>query len=352
MFQFPKINRFAAIVIGLAMLASPAIAEDISGAGATFPYPVYSKWAAAYKDKTGTGLNYQPIGSGGGIKQIEERTVTFGASDKPLSGDQLKANKLVQFPTVMGGIVPVVNLKGIAPGQIYLSGPVLAKIYLGQITQWNDPAIAALNPGLNLPKSWITVVHRSDGSGTTFNFTNYLSKVSTDWKSKVGEGTAVQWPVGLGAKGNEGVAANVSKLANSIGYVEYAYALQNHMTHTGMVNAAGKKVEPTASAFAAAAANADWSAKPGFGIILSNQPGDATWPMTAATFILVPASPKSPENAAEALRFFDWAYVNGDDMAAALDYIPMPDNVVTKIKAEWSDIQKADGTPVLANSTN
>src|SRR3954462_11646315 len=263
-----------------------ASAADISGAGATFPYPIYAKWADAYKKETGTGMNYQSIGSGGGIKQIEANTVTFGATDAPLPGPQLDKDGLVQFPMVMGGIVPVVNLDGIAPGSLTIDGATLAKMFLGDIKSWNDPAIQKLNPGAKLPNQAIAVVHRSDGSGTTFNFTDYLSKVSADWKSKVGSGTAVEWPVGVGAKGNEGVSGNIGQTKNSIGYVEYAYAKQNKLTYAAMINSAGNKVEPTVEAFQAAASNADWSV-PGYYQILTNQPGDKSWPITAATFILM-----------------------------------------------------------------
>ncbi len=313
------------------------------------PVPIYSKWADAYKKETGTGLNYQSIGSGGGIKQIEGRTVTFGASDAPLSGDDLTKNHLIQFPTVMGGIVPVVNIEGIKAGQLVIDGPTLADIFMGKITKWTDPAIAKLNPDVKLPDAAIAVVHRSDGSGTTFNFTYYLSAVSADWKSNVGTSTSVEWPVGVGAKGNEGVSANVGQAANSIGYVEYAYALQNKLTFTDMINKDGKRVAPESAAFQAAAEGADWSSVPGFGVILANQPGDKTWPMTAATFILIPTDPKDPAAAAEALKFFDWAYAKGDEMAAQLDYIPMPDSVVELIKKEWSEVKGTDGNPVYAS---
>ncbi|MEX6508744.1 phosphate ABC transporter substrate-binding protein PstS [Jiella sp. M17.18] len=341
-----KLTTKAALAGAIALsTVSYASAADISGAGATFPYPIYAKWADAYKKKTGTGLNYQSIGSGGGIKQIESRTVTFGASDKPLGGDELQKNNLVQFPTVMGGIVPVVNVKGMKPGELVLDGQTLAKIFMGEITQWNDEAIKKLNPKVKLPDAAIAVVHRSDGSGTTFNFTYYLAQVSPEWKDKVGVNTSVEWPVGIGAKGNEGVAANVGQTANSIGYVEYAYALQNKMTYADMMNKDGKKVAPKSDAFAAAAEGADWSSQPGFGVILANQPGAKTWPMTAATFILIHKDPKNPQDAAEALKFFDWAYANGDKMAQSLDYIPMPDSVVAKIKDEWKQVQ-ADGKPV------
>jgi phosphate transport system substrate-binding protein len=271
-----------------------ASALDISGAGATFPYPIYAKWADAYKKETGVGMNYQSIGSGGGIKQIEAKTVTFGATDAPLTGEELQKNGLVQFPMVMGGIVPVVNLDGVAPGALVIDGPTLGKIFLGQIKSWDDPAIKALNPNAKLTRQAIVVVHRSDGSGTTFNFTDYLVKVSPDWKSKVGSATAVEWPVGIGAKGNEGVANNVAQTKGAMGYVEYAYAKQNKLTFTKMINKDGRTVEPTSAAFQAAAANADWNSVPGFGVILSNQPGAQSWPMTAATFILIHKQPPGP----------------------------------------------------------
>ncbi|MBC7143994.1 MAG: phosphate ABC transporter substrate-binding protein PstS [Thioclava marina] len=347
--MFKSRLSLTAVIAGATLVSAVAAqAGDISGAGATFPYPIYSDWAKTYKEKTGTGLNYQAIGSGGGIKQIEARTVTFGASDKPLGGDELKANTLVQFPTVMGGIVPVVNVDGIKPGELVLDGATLAKIYEGKITKWNDPAIAKLNEGVKLPDAAIAVVHRSDGSGTTFNFTYYLAAVDQGWKDDIGVSTAVEWPVGLGAKGNQGVAANVDQTKNSIGYVEYAYALQNHMTYTDMINKDGKRVAPKADAFAAAAANADWSSQPGFGVILANQPGEATWPMTAATFILMHLDAKDGAASAEALKFFDWAYANGGAAAAKLDYIPMPASVVSQIKAEWTQIKGKDGASVWA----
>ncbi|OOY11308.1 phosphate ABC transporter substrate-binding protein PstS [Thioclava marina] len=347
--MFKSRLSLTAVIAGASLVSAVAAqAGDISGAGATFPYPIYSDWAKTYKEKTGTGLNYQAIGSGGGIKQIEARTVTFGASDKPLGGDELKANTLVQFPTVMGGIVPVVNVDGIKPGELVLDGATLAKIYEGKITKWNDPAIAKLNEGVKLPDAAIAVVHRSDGSGTTFNFTYYLAAVDQGWKDDIGVSTAVEWPVGLGAKGNQGVAANVDQTKNSIGYVEYAYALQNHMTYTDMINKDGKRVAPKADAFAAAAANADWSSQPGFGVILANQPGEATWPMTAATFILMHSDAKDGAASADALKFFDWAYANGGAAAAKLDYIPMPASVVSQIKAEWTQIKGKDGASVWA----
>jgi phosphate transport system substrate-binding protein len=340
----------AAAVAG-AVLTQPVFAADISGAGATFPYPIYAKWADAYKKDTGIGLNYQSIGSGGGIKQIKEKTVTFGASDKPLSGKDLDEAGLAQFPMVMGGIVPVVNLEGIKPGELVIDGTTLANIFLGTIKTWDDPAIKKLNPDAKLPSAAIAVVHRSDGSGTTYNFTYYLGSVSADWKSKVGVETSVEWPVGIGAKGNEGVANNVAQTAGSIGYVEYAYAKQNKLTHTDMMNKDGKRVKPTSAAFAAAASNADWSSAPGYGVILANQPGPESWPMTAATWILMYKAPVDAAASKEALKFFAWAYENGAKMADELDYIPMPANVVKSVKAMWSkDIKGADGKPIFASN--
>ncbi len=313
----------------------PANAADISGAGATFPYPIYAKWADSYKKETGNGLNYQSIGSGGGIKQIKAKTVTFGATDAPLTGKDLDDTGLAQFPMVMGGIVPVVNLDGIKPGELTIDGPTLAKIFLGDIKKWNDPAIAKLNPNAKLPDQAIAIVHRSDGSGTTYNFVYYLSEVSGDFKSKVGVNTSVQWPAGIGAKGNEGVANNVANTKGAIGYVEYAYALQNKLTHTKMINKAGKAVEPTSAAFQAAAANANWKSQPGYGVILANQPGDGSWPMTAATWILIYKKPADAKATAEALKFFAWAYKNGGKMAEELHYVPMPEKVVKDVEAYW-----------------
>jgi len=335
-------------VTALMLASAPAFAVTITGAGATFPYPVYSKWAQEYKAQSGVELNYQSIGSGGGIKQIEAKTVTFGATDSPLKPDELAAQSLVQWPMVMGGIVPVVNLDGVKPVELILVGPVLANVFMGEITAWNDPAIEKLNPGLKLPKSAIAIVHRSDGSGTTFNFTDYLSKVSPEWKSNVGENTSVEWPAGIGAKGNEGVANNVLQTKGSIGYVEYAYALQTKLTYTGLINREGKKVEPTVPAFQAAASNADWADAPGFYQILTNQPGDDSWPITAATFILMQKQPKDAEAAKEALKFFSWAFAHGAKAAADLDYIPIPDPVVSLIKKTWSaDIKGTDGKVLL-----
>jgi phosphate transport system substrate-binding protein len=324
-----------------------AVAADISGAGATFPYPIYAKWADAYKKETGIGLNYQSIGSGGGIKQIEANTVTFGASDMPLQPDDLTKNGLVQFPTVMGGVVPVVNIDGINSNDITIDGPTLAKIFLGEVKTWDDPAIKQLNPSVKLPSQAIAVVHRSDGSGTTFIFTNYLSKVSADWKSNVGSNTSVEWPVGIGAKGNEGVANNVGQTKGSIGYVESAYAKQNKLTTTKMVNKDGKTVSPVPQSFQAAAANANWDAAPGFYLLLTDQPGDTSWPIAGATFILFHKQVTDPVAAADALKFFAWAYMKGSQMAEDLDYIPMPSSVVASIHKLWSnDIKDANGKPV------
>jgi phosphate transport system substrate-binding protein len=325
----------------------PATAADISGAGATFPYPIYAKWADAYKKVTGNGLNYQSIGSGGGIKQISARTVTFGASDMPLQPAELDKIGCIQFPTVMGGIVPVVNLDGIKSGDLTIDGPTLAKIYLGEVTKWDDPAIKKLNPNAKLPSQAIALVHRSDGSGTTFIFTNYLSKVSGDWKSKVGSNTSVEWPGGIGAKGNEGVSNNVGQTKGSIGYVETAYAKQNHLTTMKMVNKDGKTVEATPDAIMAAAGGADWAHAPGFYMILTDSPGAKSWPIAGATFILLPKQPKDPGATKEALKFFEWAYKNGNDMASGLDYIPMPDSVVSLIASKWkSDIKDDSGKPI------
>jgi phosphate transport system substrate-binding protein len=339
--------RTIAVAGLLAAAVLPAAAEDISGAGATFPYPIYAKWADAYKKETGVGLNYQSIGSGGGIKQIVARTVTFGATDAPLKGEELDKNGLVQFPMVMGGIVPVINLEGVKAGDLVIDGPTLAKIFMGDIKTWDDPAIKKLNPNAKLPSTAIAVVHRSDGSGTTFNFAYYLAQVSDDWKSKVGFNTSVEWPVGIGAKGNEGVSNNVGQTKGSIGYVEYAYALQNKLVFTKMVNKDGKTVSPTSEAFQTAAANADWNSVPGYGVILANQPGAASWPMTAATFILIPKQPQDPAAATSALKFFAWAYAKGGKMAEELDYVPMPAKVVSQIQAMWAkEIKDSSGKPL------
>lgn len=341
---------YAASLLAIAAL-SPVSAAEISGAGATFPYPIYAKWADAYKKATGTRLNYQSIGSGGGIKQITARTVTFGASDMPLKADQLAKIGVVQFPTVMGGIVPVVNLDSIKSGDLTIDGPTLAKIFLGEIKKWDDAAIKKLNPNAKLPSQAIALVHRSDGSGTTFIFTNYLSKVSPDWKKNVGNNTSVEWPAGIGAKGNEGVANNVANTKGSIGYVETAYAKQNKLTTTKMINKDGKTVAPVPASIMAAAAGADWSHAPGFYMILTDSTGASSWPIAGATFILVPKQPRDPAAAKEALKFFSWAYQNGSKMAEDLDYIPLPANVVTLIHAEWAkDIKDASGKALYASA--
>lgn len=327
-----------ALVAGVTAAAVPAAqAANISGAGATFPYPIYAKWADAYKKETGDSLNYQSIGSGGGIKQIQSKTVTFGASDAPLSGADLDKFGLAQWPMVIGGVVPVVNLDGIKPGELVIDGPTLAKIYLGEIKNWDDAALKALNPTSKLPTQPIVVVRRSDGSGTTYNFVYYLAAISADWKSKVGVNTSVEWPVGIGAKGNEGVANNVIQTKGAIGYVEYAYAKQNKMNFTRMINKAGKAVSPTLESFQAAAASADWKAKPGFGEILGNEPGEKSWPMTAATFILMHKQPQDKTASTAALKFFGWAFEKGDKMAEELDFVPMPANVVDLVKKSWAD---------------
>ena len=345
------VSTFAAASIALAIAGTPALAADISGAGATFPYPIYAKWADIYKKETGVGLNYQSIGSGGGIKQIQNKTVTFGASDMPLKAEQLQKDGLVQFPMVMGGVVPVINVEGVKTGEIVLDGPTVAKMFLGEIKTWNDAAIKKLNPNVNLPAQPVVVVHRSDGSGTTFLFTDYLAKVSPDWKSKVGTNTAVQWPAGIGAKGNEGVANNVAQTKGAIGYVEYAYAKQNKLPYARLVNKDGQPVEPTAETFVAAAASADWNAAPGFGVVLTDEAGARSWPITGATFILMHKQPKDPAAATEALKFFAWAYAKGDQMALELDYVPMPDNVVGAIQKVWAqEFKDAGNKPLFAVS--
>ena len=335
----------AALAAALALPAT-AFAADITGAGATFPYPIYAKWADAYKKATGTGMNYQSIGSGGGIKQITAKTVNFGASDMPMKAQDLEKNGLMQFPAIMGGVVPVYNLKGIKAGEIKFTGELLANIDLGKVKKWNDAAIAGLNPGVKLPDETITVVHRSDGSGTTFLWTNYLSKVSADWKSAAGEGTSVKWPAGVGGKGNEGVASYVQKISGALGYVEYAYAKQNKLTAGQMKNKAGKFVEPTDTSFKAAAAGAEWTKTPGMGVVLTDQPGDGSWPVTGASFILLHKAQEKPEAGKEVLKFFDWAFANGEKMADELDYVPMPAPVVKVIQAEWKNIKDASGKAV------
>ena len=326
----------AIVAAGLVAVATPAFAADITGAGSTFIYPVLSKWADAYKKESGNGVNYQSIGSGAGIKQIIAGTVTFGATDAPLKADQLQKDGLTQWPMIMGAIVPVVNIDGVKPGDLVLDGPTLADIFVGKIAKWDDAAIKKLNPNVKLPSDAISVVHRADGSGTTFNFTDYLSKVSPDWKSKVGSGTAVEWPVGVGAKGNEGVAGNVSQTKNSIGYVEYAYAKQNKLTYTALINKAGKTIQPTNEAFQAAASNADWPNAPGYYLILTDQPGDKSWPIVASTFILMHREATDKASSQEALKFFKFAFDKGAKSAEELDYIPMPDSVIKLIEKTWN----------------
>ncbi len=339
-----------AALAGLA-LAAQAQATDITGAGATFPYPIYAKWAEAYKAKTGAGMNYQSIGSGGGIAQIKAKTVDFGASDMPLKAEDLQAAGLMQFPAIIGGVVPVVHLEGIAPGALKLTGSVLADIYHGKAKKWNDKAIADLNAGLKLPDEPIAVVRRSDGSGTTFIWTDYLSKVSDEWKGKVGSSTAVAWPEGVGGKGNEGVAAYVQRIKGSIGYVEYAYAKRNSMIHASVQNRDGRFVQPDNATFQAAAANADWKHAPGFYQILTNQPGANAWPITGASFILMHARQDKPQNAAEVLKFFDWSFRNGRAMAQDLDYVPLPDPVIAIVEDAWNaQIRDAAGKPVWAEA--
>jgi len=324
--------------------ATSASAQEITGAGASFPAPIYAKWASDYNKAAGVKVNYQSIGSGGGIKQIDSKTVDFGASDMPQTDDVLKSKGQVQFPTVIGGVVPVINVKGIEPGQLKLTGPLLADIFLGKIAKWNDPAIKALNPTLPLPDTAIAQVRRADGSGTTFIFTNYLSKVSPEWKAKVGENTAVNWPVGAGGKGNEGVSAFVNRLPNSIGYVEYSYVKQNKMNYAILQNAAGTFVKPDDDAFKAAAAGADWTKS--FYQILTNQPGKDAWPISGATFILMHAKQDKPVNGTEVLKFFNWAYANGGKSASDLDYVPMPAPVIAAIQKSWGEIKDASGKAI------
>ncbi|GAA6118050.1 phosphate ABC transporter substrate-binding protein PstS [Acidovorax sp. FG27] len=342
--KLSAIRVLVSAVVAAGAFSSAWAQQEATGAGASFPAPLYSKWAADYNKATGVKINYQSVGSGAGLRQIEAKTVDFGASDAPLKDDELAKKGLVQFPTVIGGVVPVVNIKGITPGQLKLSGQVLGDIYLGKITKWNDPAIAALNAGVNLPDAAIAPVRRADGSGTSFIFTNYLSKVNAEWKSKVGEGTAVNWPTGAGGKGNEGVAAFVGRLPNSIGYVEYAYVKQNKMTYVQLQNADGAYVSPDDDAFKAAAGGADWSKS--FYQILTNQPGKAAWPITGATFILMQKSQDKPAQAATSLKFFEWAYQSGDKTAADLDYVPMPDSVKTVIMKSWGEIKDTSGKAI------
>ena len=342
--KLSAIRVLVAGVVAAGAFSSAFAQQEATGAGASFPAPLYSKWASDYNKATGVKINYQSVGSGAGLRQIEAKTVDFGASDAPLKDEDLNKKGLVQFPTVIGGVVPVVNIKGIAPGQIKLSGQVLGDIYLGKISNWSDPAIKALNPGVALPDASIAPVRRADGSGTSFIFTNYLSKVNAEWKSKVGEGPAVNWPTGAGGKGNEGVAAFVGRLPNSIGYVEYAYVKQNKMTYVQMQNAEGQFVSPDDSAFKAAAAGADWAKS--FYQILTNQPGKESWPITGATFILMQKSQEKPVQAATSLKFFEWAYKTGDKTASDLDYVPMPDSVKETILKSWAAIQDTSGKAI------
>jgi phosphate transport system substrate-binding protein len=339
-----RVGALAALfLMGLTL----ARAAEVSGAGATFPYPIYAKWADTYKKETGDGLNYQSIGSGGGIKQIQAKTVTFGATDMPLSGKQLDKDGLIQFPMVIGGVVLVVNLEGVIPGQLTLNGETLAKIFLGEVKTWDDTAIKKLNPGFKLPSQAIIVIRRSDGSGTTFVFTDYLAKVSPDWKAKVGVNTALEWPVGIGAKGNEGVANNVMQMKGSIGYVEYAYARPNKLAHTKLENHDGKVVEPNLCSFQAGQSTPSGDSVPGFGVILTDQLGAESWPITSATFILMHKKPTDVNSAAIALKFFAWAYQKGGQMASELDYVPMPKNVVNMVMKEWSLITGPEGKPLM-----
>ena len=340
-FKFSMLSVISAAVISLPTFA---VAQEITGAGATFPAPLYSKWASDYNKATGVKVNYQSVGSGAGIKQIDSKTVDFGASDMPQTDDVLAKKGQMQFPAVIGGTVPVINIKGISPGQMKLDGHVLGDIFLGKITKWNDPAIKALNPALPLPDATISPVRRADGSGTTFNFTNYLSRVHPEWKAKVGEGTAVNWPVGAGGKGNEGVAAFVNRLPNSIGYVEYSYVKQNKMTYALLKNRDGVFVAPDETSFAAAAAGADWNKT--FYQLITDQPGKNAWPISTATFILMQLKQDKPASATEVFKFFSWAYKNGDKSAVALDYVPMPDNVIGSIEKAWSKVTDVSGKPV------
>jgi phosphate transport system substrate-binding protein len=344
--RITKIISSIALSATTVLAFSSAMAADMTGAGATFPYPIYAKWAESYKAATGNGLNYQSIGSGGGIKQIKAKTVDFGASDMPLSGDELNADGLLQFPAIMGGVVAVVNLDGVAPGQMKLTGQVISDIYLGKITKWNAPAIVALNPGVKLPATDITVVHRADGSGTSFLFTDFLSKSSPEFKTKVGSGTAVKWVVGVGGKGNEGVAANVQRIKGAIGYVEYAYAKKNKMAHTQLKNHDGAFVQPDDETFKAAAAHADWAKTPGFGVVLTDQAGKNSWPITGASFILIHKVQADPAKAKEVLKFFAWAYKHGAASATELEYVAMPASVSKLVEDSWKNIKDASGKAV------
>jgi phosphate transport system substrate-binding protein len=341
--------RFARFLAPLALAASVATAHaaDITGAGATFPYPLYAKWADAYRKSTGIGMNYQSIGSGGGIRQITAKTVDFGASDMPMKPEDLQKNGLVQFPAIIGGVVPVVKLAGVRPGELRFTGELLARIYLGKVAKWNDAAIAQLNPGIKLPDTNITVVHRSDGSGTTFLWTNYLAKVSPEFKSAVGEGTSVKFPAGVGGKGNEGVASYVQKIEGAIGYVEYAYAKQNRLAHAQVQNQAGRFVQPDDETFKAAAVGASWKSVPGMGVVLTNQAGENAWPLTGASFILLHAKQDKPDTGKAVLQFFEWAFKSGGRMAEDLDYVPIPEAVVKEIQSTWKSVTDGSGKPLV-----
>lgn len=342
-----SLKQFMVFAIALGTTSLSANAQTITGAGASFPYPIYAKWASLYEKETGNKVNYQSIGSGGGQQQIIAKTIDFGASDDPMKAEQLEQNKLLQFPAIIGGTVPVINIPEIQAGQLKLSGEVLANIFLGQIKKWNDPAIVALNPNLSLPEKTIVVVHRSDGSGTTFGWTNYLSKVSPTWKEKVGEGKSVKWPTGQGGKGNEGVSAYVKQLKHSIGYVEYAYAKQNNLAWASLQNKAGEFVQPSKESFMSAAANAKWNEKPGMGVVLTNEDGKDSWPVTAASFILMHKVADNVEATKGVFQFFDWAFSKGQDAASELDYVPLPAEVVNQIKAQWaSEVKDKDGKAI------
>jgi phosphate transport system substrate-binding protein len=345
--KFAIAAAFAAMTLAPLASATTAQAADITGAGATFPFPIYAKWAEAYKAASGVGLNYQSIGSGGGIRQIRAKTVDFGATDAPVKGEELTRDGMLQFPMVMGGVVPALNIQGIGQRGLRLTGPLLGEIFLGNVKKWNDPKIVALNPGVTLPDATINVVYRSDGSGTTFVWTEYLSMVSDEWKTKIGTNTSVQWPVGVGGRGNEGVSGTVRQIANSIGYVEYAYAKQNNLSYALVQNKAGNFPVPDDSSFQAAAAAADWSSAPGFGISLNNQPAAQAWPIVSATFILMYAKPADPAKSSAALKFFDWAFTNGDKLALDLEYVPMPAPVKAQVRAYWKGITDPAGKPIF-----
>ena len=345
--KFAIAAAFAAMTLAPLASTTTAQAADITGAGATFPFPIYAKWAEAYKAASGVGLNYQSIGSGGGIRQIRAKTVDFGATDAPVKGEELTRDGILQFPMVMGGVVPALNVQGIGQRGLRLTGPLLGDIFLGNVKKWNDPKIVALNPGVTLPDASINVVYRSDGSGTTFVWTEYLSMVSDEWKTKIGTNTSVQWPVGVGGRGNEGVSGTVRQIANSIGYVEYAYAKQNNLSYALVQNKAGNFPVPDDSSFQAAAAAADWSSAPGFGISLNNQPAAQAWPIVSATFILMYAKPADPAKSTAALKFFDWAFTNGDKLALDLEYVPMPAPVKAQVRAAWKGITDTAGKPIF-----